>query len=77
MLTKMTKLTLAGALVVGSASLALAGGNSGEYSGGYAVTGNNAWSAYALAPSAKRTLQAPLPTVAHHDDDNYGGQANK
>jgi hypothetical protein len=37
MLNKMTKIALAGALMLGSASAALAGGNSGEYSGGFDI----------------------------------------
>lgn len=34
MLIKMTKMALAGTLLIGAASAALAGGNSGEYQGG-------------------------------------------
>jgi len=40
MLIKLTKLALAGALVVGAASAALAGDNSGEYSGGFVIPGS-------------------------------------
>jgi hypothetical protein len=40
MLIKITKIALAGALVVGAASAALAGDNSGEYSGGFVIPGS-------------------------------------
>ena len=40
MLIKLTKLALAGALVVGAASAAVAGDNSGEYSGGFVIPGS-------------------------------------
>jgi hypothetical protein len=40
MLIKMTKMALAGALVVGATSAALAGDNSGEYSGGFVTPGS-------------------------------------
>src|SRR5215469_9351351 len=40
MLIKLTKLARAGALVVGAASAALAGDNSGEYSGGFVIPGS-------------------------------------
>ena len=40
MLIKLTKLALAGALVLGAASAALAGDNSGEYSGGFVIPGS-------------------------------------
>ena len=40
MLIKITKLAFAAALVVGAASAALAGDNSGEYSGGFVIPGS-------------------------------------
>ena len=42
MLIKLTKLALAGAFVAGAASAALAGDNSGEYSGGFVIPGSTA-----------------------------------
>ena len=74
MLIKLTKLALAGTLVVG-ASAALAGDNSGEYSGGFVIPGStdgvnpayhrelapnsaNARKAYDLAPSIKLSPRA-------------------
>ena len=80
MLIKMTKMALAGALIVGAASVALAGNdNTGEYSGGYQVQTRqdiqnakqpkaNAGAAFALVPAAKQKLPAPQPTIAHHED---------
>ena len=41
MLIKMTKMALAGALIVGAASAALAGDNSGEYGGGFVIPGSS------------------------------------
>jgi hypothetical protein len=73
MLIKMTKIAFAGALVVGAASAALAGDNSGEYSGGFVIPGsmdgvnpvhhpelfpNSARKAYDLAPAKKLTPRA-------------------
>ena len=69
MLIKMTKLALAGALVVSAASVALAGSNnSGEYSGGAPMSFGNVGKAFALVPAAKQKLPAPQPTIAHHKD---------
>ena len=85
MLTK-TKAALAAAIILSIASLgtipALAGGNSGEYSGGFAVQGStNGWTiqnhkggdAFGLAVTKGRTIHA-TPTV---QEDNYGSEAGK
>ncbi|HEY6254812.1 MAG TPA: hypothetical protein VIY51_03375 [Xanthobacteraceae bacterium] len=85
---KKTLIALSAALALGAlgaASTAQASDNSGEYTGGFVVPGSSAvnpvyhpgWfakgsKAYASVPSAKLT-----PRAAHHDDDNYGPEANK
>ncbi len=69
MLIKMTKMALVASLVVGAASAALAGDNSGEYSGGFVIPGsmdgvNPAYhdqfssKAYDLAPSTRLSARA-------------------
>ena len=61
MLIKITKVAFAAALVVGAASAAVAGDNSGEYSGGFVIQGsmdgvNPVY--HGLAPAAKQTPRA-------------------
>lgn len=79
MLIKMTKMALVASLVVGAASAALAGDNSGEHSGGFVIPGNMAGvnpvyhpdlfssRAYGLAPSTR-----PGPRAWGDDTPAYG-----
>jgi hypothetical protein len=78
MLNKMTKMALAGALMLGTASAALAGGNTGPNRGttyGFAngvathgefINGN-------FIPRGTSLAQVP----SHHEEDNYGPDAGK
>ncbi len=91
MLTK-TKVAVAAALIIASASLgavsALAGDNTGDYTGGFVVPGNSAvnpayhprWSGIKggeafgyVAPHVNTLRNAP----AMHEEDNYGSEAGK
>ena len=87
MLTK-TKLALAAALIIGSASLGAvsalaADNNSGGYSGGFVVPGNSAvnpayhprWSGTQKGGEAFGYV-APRTAPAMHED-NYGSEAGK
>jgi hypothetical protein len=92
MLTK-TKVALAGALIIGSASLgtvsALASDNSGEYSGGFVVPGSSAvnpayhprWVGAQSKAGEAFGYVAPrgntLRTAPATHEDNYGSEAGK
>jgi hypothetical protein len=92
MLTK-TKVALAAALIVGSASLgtvsALANDSSGEYSGGFVVPGSSAvnpayhprWSGTQIKGGEAFGYVAPrantLRTAPANHEDNYGSEAGK
>ena len=92
MLTK-TKVALAAALIIGSASLgtvsALASDNSGEYSGGFVVSGSSAvnpayhprWSSTQIKGGEAFGYVAPrantLRTAPANHEDNYGSEAGK
>lgn len=91
----LTKTALAAALIIGSASLgaasAFAGGNSGDYSGGFVVPGNSAvnpadhpaWfgsnrkgaNAFGYVAPHAKTAQRAAHVV--HNEDNYGSEAGK
>ena len=89
MLTK-TKVALAAALVIGTASFgaasALASGNSGEYSGGFVVRGNSSVNpAYHPRWFTNTRGAGDFASVAPHalraapaaHEDNYGSEAGK
>ena len=91
MLTK-TKAALAAALIIGSASLgaasAFAGGNSGEYTGGYVVPGaagvnpvdHPGWFGRNSKGTEAFGLAVRTPARTVHKiapEDNYGSEAGK
>ncbi len=93
MLTK-TKVALAAALIIGSASLgtvsALASDNSGEYSGGFVVSGSSAvnpayhprWFGAQIKGGQAFGYVAPhhtntMRTAPTNHEDNYGSEAGK
>jgi hypothetical protein len=88
-----TKVALAAALIIGSASLgtvsALASDNSGEYSGGFVVSGSSAvnpayhprWFGTQTKGGEAFGYVAPrantLRTAPANHEDNYGSEAGK
>jgi hypothetical protein len=76
MLMKMTKMALVASLVVGAASAALAGDNSGEYSGGFVIPGSMNGVNPVNHHSSKASDLAPLtkltPRVWRNGSQAYG-----